>query len=170
MRNFISLIALALFVAAPAMAQGTISKGDFFVGYQYMHLNPGGRGCHGIDLNGTYNVTDWIGGVGDFGYCKETGLPSGVGGHDFNYLFGPRITYRNDSKLEPYGQFLLGGQNESIGGASANSFAFTLGGGINYKYNDRFSIRMIQAEYLWNHFGGTGWNNARITAGLVYSF
>ena len=93
-----------------------------------------------------------------------------MGGHDFNYLFGPRVTYRNDSKLEPYGQFLLGGQNESVGGASSNSFAFTLGGGVNYRYNDRFSIRMIQAEYLWNHLYGSGWNNARITAGLVYSF
>ena len=52
----------------------------------------------------------------------------------------------------------------------ANSFAFTMGGGLNYQYNDRFSLRVIQAEYLWNHFGGTGWNNARITAGLVYTF
>jgi opacity protein-like surface antigen len=170
MRNFIILIVLALFVAAPAMAQGTTPKTEFFVGYEYEHLNPGGRGCHGFDLNLAYNVKDWLGGVGDFGYCKETGLPSGVGGHDFNYMFGPRATYRNSSKLQPYGQVLLGGQHESIAGTGFNSFALTLGGGVNYEYNDRFSIRLVQAEYLWTHFGGTGWNNARIQAGLLYTF
>ena len=170
MRNFVVLMVLGLFVAAPAMAQGTVSKTDFFVGYQYLHLNPGGRGCHGFDVNLAYNVKDWVDGVGDLGYCKETGLPSGVGGHDFNYMFGPRVTYRNTSRLEPFGQLLIGGQHESIGGASANTFALTLGGGVDYKYNDRFSVRVIQAEYLWTHFGGTGWNNARIQAGLVYKF
>src|SRR5207302_573832 len=93
---------------------------------------------------------------------------SGVGGRDFNYMFGPRVNYRNTSRLEPFGQLLIGGQHESIRGTSANTFALTLGGGVDYKYNDRFSVRVIQAEYLWTHFFGTGWNNARIQAGLVY--
>ena len=92
-----------------------------------------------------YNVKDWVGGVGDFGFWKETGLPSGVGGHDFNYMFRPRVTYRNNSKLQPFGQVLFGGQNESIAGASANTFALTMGGGVDYRYNDRLSIRVIQA-------------------------
>jgi opacity protein-like surface antigen len=170
MRNLLIAGALMLLGTGTACAQGTVPKTDFFVGYQYMHLNPAGRGCHGLDINLAYNVKDWVGGVGDFGYCKETGLPSGIGGHDVNYMFGPRVTYRNTSKLQPYGQLLIGGQHESIAGAGANSFALTLGGGVDYQYNDRFSVRVIQVEYLWNHFGGTGWNNARIQAGLVYNF
>jgi opacity protein-like surface antigen len=168
MRNSLIVGALMLVAAGTASAQGTASKVDFFVGYQYQHLNPGGRGCQGFDVNLAYNVTDWIGGVGDFGYCKETGLPSGIGGHDFNYLFGPRVTYRNTSRLQPFGQLLIGGQHEAVGGGSANTFALTLGGGVDYKYNDRFSIRVIQAEYL--HFFETGSNNARIQAGLLYTF
>jgi opacity protein-like surface antigen len=170
MRNFVILMVLALFVTAPAMAQGTAPKTEFFVGYEYEHLNPGGRGCHGLGLNFTYNVYDWLGGVGDFGYCKETGLPSGVTAHDFNYMFGPRVTYRNLAKLNPFGQLLLGGQHLGTNGPSFNSFAMSLGGGLDYKYNDRFAIRLIQVEYLRTHFGGTGQNNARIEAGLVYTF
>lgn len=168
MRNFIILIAVALFAAAPAMAQGTVPKTEFFVGYEYEHLNPLGRGCHGLALNLAYNVYDWLGGVGDFGFCKETGAGSGL--HDFNYLFGPRVTYRSYGKLNPFGQLLLGGQHLGGNGGSANSFALTLGGGVDYKYNDRFAIRLIQVEYLRTHFGGVGQNNARIEAGLVYTF
>jgi opacity protein-like surface antigen len=168
MRNFIILIVLALFVAAPAMAQGTAPKAEFFAGYEYEHLNPGGRSCNGFDANLAYNFSDWLGGVGDFGFCKESGVGSGL--HDVNYLFGPRVTYRNYGKLNPFGQVLFGGQHIGGNGGSANSFTVTLGGGVDYKYNDRFSIRLIQVEYLRTHFGGTGQNNARIEAGLVYTF
>ncbi len=169
MRNFVILIVLALFVAAPAMAQ-TTPKAEFFAGYEYLHLNPGGINCHGFDLNLAYNVKDWIGGVGDFGFCKETGLASGLSAHDFNYMFGPRVTYRNYGKWEPFGQVLFGGQHLGTNVGSANSFAMSLGGGVDYKYNDRFYIRAIQVEYLYTHFAGSGQNNARIEAGLVYTF
>jgi opacity protein-like surface antigen len=170
MRNLLIAGILIFFGAGSACAQ-TTPKAEFFAGYEYEHLNPGGRGCHGFDVNLAYNVKDWVGAVGDFGFCRETGLPSGISAHDFNYMFGPRVTYRNNSKLQPFGQVLFGGQHEGTNSlGTANSFALTLGGGVDYKYNDRFSIRVIQAEYLWNHFGGTGWNNARITAGLVYTF
>src|SRR5690242_16105048 len=170
MRNFIILIVLALFVAAPAMAQGTAPKTEFFVGYEYEHLNPGGTGCHGLGLNFTYNVYDWLGGVGDFGYCKDTGLPSGVTAHDFNYMFGPRVTYRNYGKLNPFGQVLFGGQHLGTNGPSFNSFALTLGGGVAYKSNDPFDVRQNQVEYLATHFSGTGQNNARTEGSLVYTF
>lgn len=164
MRNFIILIVLALFVAAPAMAQGTAPKAEFFAGYQYEHLNPGGRNCNGFDANLAYNFKDWLGGVADFGYCHESGA------NDFNYLFGPRVTYRNYGKFNPFGQLLIGGHHIGANGGSANSFALTLGGGVDYKYNDRFAIRLIQVEWLRTHYAGFGQNNARIEAGLVYTF
>ena len=45
--------------------------------------------------------------------------------------------------------------------------AMTLGGGADYRYNEHLSFRG-QVEYLRTHFGGTGQNNARIEAGIVY--
>lgn len=170
MRNFVILIALALFVAAPAMAQGTAPKAEYFFGYEYEHLNPGGINCHGFDTNLAYNLSDWLGAVGDFGFCKETGLPSGVSARDYNYLFGPRVTYRSYGKWNPFGQVLFGGHHLGTSGGTANSFALTLGGGIDYKYNDHFYVRAIQVEYLNTHLFNSSQNNARITAGLVYTF
>lgn len=169
MRNLLILSVLILIAAGPACAQ-TPPKGEFFAGYEYLHLNPGGTGCHGLGLNVAYNLNDWLGAVGDFGVCRETGLPSGVSAHDINYMFGPRVTYRSYGKLNPFGQVLFGGQHLGTNVGSANSFAMTLGGGVDYKYNDRFYIRMIQVEYLYTHFGGATQNNARIEAGLVYTW
>ena len=164
MRNFICLIVLALFAAGSAMAQGTTPKAEFFAGYEYEHLNPGGRSCNGFDANLAYNVNDWLGAVGDLGYCHESNA------HDVNYLFGPRVTYRNYGKWNPFAQVLLGGHHLGTSGPSFNSFAMTLGGGVDYKYNDHFYVRAIQIEYLNTHLGGSSQNNARITAGLVYTF
>ena len=169
MRNFWIAGVLMLFAAGAARAQGA-PKTEFFVGYEYEHLNPGGTGCHGLGLNLAYNLKDWLGGVGDFGICREAGLPSGFSAHDINYLFGPKLTYRNYGKWSPFGQVLFGGQHVGTNVGTANSFAMTLGGGMDYKYNDRFSLRVIQVEYLYTHFGGATQNNARIEAGLVYTW
>lgn len=169
MRNLLIAGMLMLFAAGAACAQ-TAPKAEFFVGYEYQHLNPGGTGCHGLGLNLAYNLSDWLGGVGDFGICRQAGLPSGLSAHNINYLFGPRLTYRNFGKWNPFGQVLLGGQHVGSNVGSANSFAMTLGGGMDYQYNDRFSLRLIQVEYLYTHFGGATQNNARIEAGLVYTW
>jgi opacity protein-like surface antigen len=169
MRNLLITGILMLFAAGAACAQ-TAPKTEFFVGYEYQHLNPGGTGCHGLGLNLAYNLSDWLGGVGDFGICRQTGLPSGVSAHNINYLFGPKLTYRNFGKWNPFGQVLLGGQHVGTNVGSANSFAMTVGGGMDYQYNDRFSLRLVQVEYLYTHFGGATQNNARIEAGLVYTW
>ena len=110
MRNLLIAGILMLFATGAACAQ-TTPKTEFFVGYEYQHLNPGGRGCQGLGLNLAYNLNDWLGGVGDFGLCRETGLPSGASAHDINYLFGPRLTYRTEGKWNPFGQVLLGGKH-----------------------------------------------------------
>ena len=63
MRNLLIAGILMLFETGAAFAQ-TAPKTEFFVGYQYQHLNPGGRGCQGLGLNLAYNLNDWLGGGG----------------------------------------------------------------------------------------------------------
>lgn len=163
MRNLFILVALVLFVAAPTMAQET-PKAELFGGYEYLRIS-GGKNCHGGGGNLAYNFKDWLGGVVDLGGCKVTGLPAGSA-NAFNYLFGPRVSYRSYGSLTPFGQILFGG--EHLGGTfSDNAFAMTVGGGADYKFTEHVSFRG-QAEYLYTHFGGSGQNNARIEAGIVY--
>ena len=162
MRKLFILAGLILFVAAPAIAQET-PKAELFGGYEYLRLNPGGANCHGGDANLAYNLNNWFGAVGDFGACKV----SGASAHEINYLFGPRVSYREHGPLTPFAQVLFGGQHLGTNGGTANSFAMTLGGGADYKFTDHVSFRG-QVEYLYTHFGGTRQNNARIEAGIVY--
>jgi len=172
MRKFFILAVLIVFAAAPALAQEA-PKAELFWGYEYMHIS-GGNNCHGGGANLAYNINNWLGGVADFGVCKVTGLPSGVSANAVNYLFGPRVSYRSYGSLTPFAQVLFGGERlgagvSGVGSGSVNAFAMTLGGGADYKFTDHVSFRG-QVEYLYTHFSGSGQNNARIEAGIVYRF
>lgn len=172
MRKLLILLVLTLCAAGAALAQD-YPKAEVSGGYMYMRLNPGGANCHGGGGSFAANLNDWFGVVGDFSGCKVTGLVSGTSAHAFNYLFGPRVTYRSYGSLTPYAHFLIGGERftsslTGVGSASSNAFAMALGGGADYKMSEHLALRLIQVEYFYTHFGGATQNNARIQAGIVY--
>ncbi len=168
MRKLLILGALIIVFGAPVRAQD-YPKAEVFGGYQYVRLNPGGTNCQGFGGSAAGNLNDWFGVVGDFGYCKVTGLPSGTSAHAINYLFGPRVTYRSRGPLTPFAHALFGGQHFAVtGGGTANAFAMALGAGADYKMTEHVALRLIQVDYLYTHFGGTRQNNARIEAGIIY--
>jgi opacity protein-like surface antigen len=178
MRNLLLLLGLMFFIAGPVCAQD-YPKAEISGDYMYIRVNPGG-GASGINCHGgagsiAGNLNDWFGVVGEFGGCRVSGLPSGVSSHAFTYLFGPRVSYRNTSRLTPYAQVLFGGERATasvsgVGSGSNNAFAMSLGGGADYSVNEHIAIRVIQAEYLYTRFAGTHQNNARIEAGIVFRF
>jgi hypothetical protein len=63
---------------------------------------------------------------------------------------------------------------------SRDAFALTAGGGFDFKFNHRFAWRVVQAEYLYTHYGngcgfavcstGRGQDNFRLKSGLVISW
>src|SRR3979490_3371572 len=135
-RNLRILGVLILVVAAPVRSQ-EYPKAEAFGGYQYLRLNPGGTSCQGFGGSATGNLNDWLGVVGDLGYCRVTGLPSGTNAHAVNFLFGPRATYRSSSSLSPFAQVLFGGQHfGGSGGGTAKPFAMSRGGGADYKLTE----------------------------------
>ncbi len=172
MRKLLILLILIPWTAGAAMAQD-YPKAEVSGDYMYMRLNPGGANCQGVGGSVAGNLNNWFGVVGDFSGCKVTGLASGTSAHAFNYLFGPRVTYRSYGSLTPYAHFLFGGERFSssitgAGSASANAFAMALGGGADYKMSEHLAIRILHVEYFYTHFGGATQNNARIEAGIVY--
>jgi opacity protein-like surface antigen len=175
MRKLFVLFGLAIFAATRTEAQENPTF-DVAGTYEYIHLT--GDNCNGFGANAAANVNHWLGIVGDFGFCKDTSLPTGFSSHYTNYLFGPRVSFRNYGRIVPYAQFLLGGAHNTFSetppagslNTSANTFAYTLGAGTDFRLTPHISLRVIQFEYLHTDFGGTKQNNMRMETGLVYHF
>src|SRR5258708_22609530 len=128
-----------------------------------------------------YNANHWFSAVADFGgYHTNNILGTGVDGTLSTYLFGPRISYRRDSRITPFGQVLLGvahiaGDNGLAFSTSNNSFAMAIGGGVDFKVSHRLAIPPVHVDFLLTHFNelGTGaqnQNNLRVSTGVVFHF
>lgn len=176
MRKLMILCGLLVLGAASANAQegrGYEVSGN----YQYVRFNPGG-GASGINCQGGSGsvgayLTSQVGIIGEFGGCKVTGLPSGASAHELNYLFGPRYHFGTHGRVFPFVQALFGGERFSagvtgVGSGSTNAFAMTAGGGADVTLTKHVSLRAIQFEYLYTHFGGASQNNYRLQSGIVW--
>lgn len=188
-RNPSLLAAIALLVALGASsvrAQQPPPKVDVSAGYSYMYGNVVVTG-QGINLNGAsgsvaYNFNRWAAVVFDLG----TYYNGSVGGNGRSlsvttYLFGPRISWRKNDKITPFGQVLLGGGYAGgtlyTGGSNPlgaqNSFAMTAGGGLDWNVRPMIAVRVFQAEYLraqFNNGVNFNQNNFRFSAGVVFHF
>jgi outer membrane immunogenic protein len=181
----VCLLALVSLFGATAFAQD-VPKFDVFAGYSYLRANPDTTGLGSFSMNGgsaslSYNRNSWLSGVADFGgYHANNILGTHVDGTLSTYLFGPRVSYRRDSRFTPFGQVLFGaahiGGNNGFGFSSSNnSFAMTVGGGVDVKVSNRFSVRPVQVEYLLTRFnelglGAQSQNNLRVSTGVVFHF
>ncbi len=185
----IILAAFALGAAQPAHAQDT-PKWEIFGGYTYMRANIIVSGAQ-FNMNGgsgsvAYNLNNWFGLVGDVGVTHQGAVAS----QPFSltvttYQFGPRVTWRTKRHINVFAQALIGGghaggtlYSSSLGTGLAplgtsNDFNFSAGGGVDWKVNHNFSIRLVEAEYLHTQFPNAvnaTQNNFRLSAGVVFSF
>ena len=178
-------------------------KVDIFLGYSYLRAVPElADGNRLVDLNGgsasiAFNLGRYFALVGDFGGYDDTRLrlagpganPPTVldsGGSAFTYLFGPRLSFRNHSRVTPFAQILFGAAHagevtlSGCTGASCTplsaqtSFALTAGGGFDIRLARHISLRAIQAEYLMTRFSdpttaaGNTQNDLRLSTGLLF--
>jgi peptidoglycan-associated lipoprotein len=159
-------------------------------GYTYLHSNapPGGCGC--FNLNGGNATFAWpvmpgrFALVGDFtiahaGTIASSGDTLTLSTFTAGGRYLPRLSH---SSLQPFGQALIGfahasgplvqGANPGAANAGA-AFAANLGGGLDLKASRRFSIRLIEADYLLTTFdngSNNHQNNLQVRAGVVVHF
>jgi len=184
LKLLVSLLAVLSLFGATAHAQDT-PKVDVFAGYSYLQANPGVSGVDSFHLQGgsasaAYNFNNWLSGVADFGGYNNGNIHnSGASGTLTTYLFGPRVSYRHLGRFTPFGQVLFGAAhaNSSVFGTtnSENSFATSVGGGVDYRLFHHLAIRPFQVDYLLTRFGvGTSGtqsqNNLRVSTGIVFRF
>ena len=159
------LLAFSVF-GVPSRAQSV----DASVSYSYLRLGgSGGINQNGVSGSVAYNPNRWLGIVGDFGGYHAS--PFGISLNTYTYLFGPRLTLRNPSKINPFAQVLLGGSRITAGsgGGSANQFAYSLGGGVDIGLLPHLAFRP-QGDYIGLETSGSRTNCTRVSAGFVVHF
>jgi opacity protein-like surface antigen len=170
----------------------------------------GGGGTLAYNFSAAIGFAADLGGCRILKETAALGPNSPVNGNEFTFLFGPRITFRHPhSPFQPFTELSLGGTRASIScingdfgnncgsltasqlpsaipanptGTSASKTAFTLaiGGGFDIKLNQKFAIRLVQAEYMYTRFGNScpyavcsnnnSQNSFRLKSGVVMSW
>lgn len=185
----VAVIALVALTTA-AYAQVPTS-GNVFIGYSYLSADQ--NSSDRLNLNGWNGsiegkVFPFIGIVGDFsghygsgpsianpsctGVIGGTCTPLNVSTNIYNFLFGPRVSV-SVGKLRPFAQALFGAshlsESASLVSASDTSFAYALGGGVDYHLIPLVSWR-VQGDFLQTRFFSATQNDVRISTGIVIHF
>jgi hypothetical protein len=165
------LLLLALLVDLPSLAQD-VPRFEAFGGYSHLRFESTTLGFADYsNLNGgkiglTFNLTPYFGVVGEI--AGGWGSPLKV----YDGLVGPQISYRK-RKAAFFGQVLFGKAKTHVninGPATSSGRAIAFGGGVDYPVTSRFSVRLIQAEYLNTHTFQLNQNNLQLSTGLIYQF
>ncbi len=165
-RLFLFGLAVGIF-ALPSRAQSSI---DASAGYSYFRLG----GSDGLNQNGisgsvAYNPLPYVGIVGDVGAYHAS--PGGVSLNTYTFLFGPRINFRNPTKITPFAQFLVGAGHLAFGngGGSDTNFAYSVGGGVDLSVLPHLSLRP-QLDYIGIRTPGESSNCTRVSISAVVHF
>jgi hypothetical protein len=179
------LVFWVLMTAFDAYAQ---EKNDIsiFGGYSYI-VYPKLSGCRGWNASLASNVKKHLALAADLsGQYQSRNSANGLSRgkyRDFSFLFGPRYVHSIRNRVTPYAQILFGLHHRSDQGTdtlwgmtyrymnSLNAFAVAIGGGIDVRVNDRFSVRVLQLDGIMmrNNRFFLGWDGyGRASFGAVF--
>ena len=157
--------------------------------YSNLRSNAPPGGCGRFNLNGgsasfawSFKPASQFALVGDLTAAHSSGISSAS--YDLllsTYTVGARYRPRlGHSPLEPFGHLLVGAAHTSgslVSGPNvANAdvaFATNLGGGLDLRVSQRFSVRLVEADYLVttiDNGGNNHQNSLRLSAGVVLRF
>lgn len=181
--GFTAVVVVLLCLPASSFAAEDYPKAEIFGGYSFLLADTpvDSMNLHGWNASVAGNITSWLGVVGDF--SGHYGSPSVFGfnipfvdvrAHSF--LFGPKLAYRGNDKITPFGHFLIGVTRVDALGFGDQAFAGAIGGGLDVRLSDSLAIRAFQADYFMTRFDEGPWNdnarqnNFRLSAGIVLRF
>jgi hypothetical protein len=182
MNNRLPLLAILLFAATPAFAQGPISVtprtpvGEMFGGFSYARLNDGGTTTNTKGIVGSFawNAKPWLQIVADTSYNVSS--YNGVNVTLYGNHYGVRVFHRERNKwrASPFAEVLVGGShvNNTVsgpGGLQYTDLGFSMkaGGGVDFNLTPHFAVRVFDADYYRTSLFGAHQNNIWLTTGFV---
>lgn len=189
------LLASAFFVSASALAQaqaipsrhyglepGETSVLDITLSYAYLHANapPTMCGCFALQGGGAnlaVNLPHALSFVVDLSAAHANAVNGTAQNITvFDYLAGPRLSYRGSHRATPYMQILVGGSQEASNYAAVHevhSFAWSGGLGLTTVLKRHLAWNVVEADYIYSELPN-GSNNfqqdLRITSGITLRF
>ncbi len=155
----LAVVALALLVAGPAMAQD--KEIVFAGGWAPSWVDVQGHSEFipaGLFVNVAGTVVPNVQIVGDLGWGRKYGenVTTFTGG--VRYL----VPAQADGKMKPFVEGLVGGSNVTGGGTGV---AFGVGGGVDVKAYNNANVR-FQINYFLNRISGVNVNEVRFGIGI----
>lgn len=201
MKKSLLIIVFISFLSIVTIAQDEYNKGEFFAGFSSGQnlasdeLSPE----PGFNVSAVYNFHKYIGVKADvsgayqaisgsyyFPNSTQTNQTWNATHNIYNFTAGVQIKdNRKDSIFRPFGHFLVGyGKHfDKIKTACPSNakcppidldlegVSYVLGGGLDFKLNDRIDIRAAQFDINPINSRDKGiWNNGRFSAGIVFKF
>ena len=197
-----AVLILGFVLVFGTMAFAQDSKVEIDGYYSYFRFNPENSGTlNSHSLNGgggdvAFYFNKMVGIKAEFaGYqSNEVTFTDPVAGtasasaNLFTYNVGPIFKYRTHH-FEPFGEVLFGGAHSSFYGnlckqltscvvnnPSNNAWDFVMGGGLDYRMTEHWTIRPVEADYVLTRFGNgftqgnQNQSNFRYQAGIQYRF
>ena len=190
---FLATLLVACFApAAFAQSADDYNKYDVYVGYSHNRVDVGlddgdtdpddifdeREGFNGVEAAVKGNISRYVGLKGDYAYHRKgfdvggfevnTSLHTLVGGVEFK-------DNARETKVKPFAHLMAGFSHSradfediSDDDLSDNGFAGVIGGGVDFRINDRVDFRAIQFDYNPTHGSGNTSHNFRIGVGLVF--
>lgn len=124
----------------------------------------------GTNTSLSYFLNDWLGVEGNVSTFFAPTIWNGEHIKLVNYGAGPRIAWRRP-RWEPWLHGLVGGAHAlpQTAGHSQNGFSVQLGGGADYRFLPRLSLR-LELDYVRTRLFGQWQNNGQAAAGIVFHF
>jgi opacity protein-like surface antigen len=124
----------------------------------------------GTNTSLSYFLNDWFGVEGNVSTFFAPSIWNGERIKLVNYGAGPRIAWRRP-RWEPWLHGLVGGAHAlpQTAGHSQNGFSVQLGGGADYRFMPRLSLR-LELDYVRTRLFGQWQNNGQAAAGIVFHF
>jgi opacity protein-like surface antigen len=185
MRSNALLLTVILILITSSSAQSPIS-GNAFLGYSFTDASPSAvalPGWNRLTLNGWRATAEvkayrWIGIAADFSGHYGSGRQSVPGlfvtydGRQHDFLFGPRVS-ASFGRVRPFAEGLFGvtliSTKTNDFPISDSSFAFAVGGGVDYKLIGILGLR-VQGDYLRTGVFTLSQNDLRLSTGAVLRF
>ena len=172
-----------------ALAQNDYNKHDIYVGFSHARVDFDAdlEGFNGFEVAANKNISRYVGLKGDYAFHFKNFNINGVDIDAKTHTLVGGVQFKDNSKettFKPFAHLMAGFTNarakvnptvciQQLGftcpfSDSETGFSGVLGGGLDFRINDRMDFRAIQIDFNPTRLGGETQGNFRVGVGVVF--